>query len=486
MSTETRVGILVIAALATFAFFIIRIEEVAVFRPDGSYEIRIELDNIAGLTRDAPVLLAGVRVGRVESVGLTPDGKALVILTLVQDVKLYNDAIASVASMGVMGDKYLEVIPGTPGSGTVPEGGFIRGGEPISIDRMVAVVNDIAKDLERTTDSLSNVFGTEEGQASMKGILANVEGFSAELESFMISNRAGFEDGVGGFRRALQRIDRMSGDLEDSLPELVTDIRAVAKDLSGLIGDSQENLGDATDNLRRMSERLERSATEMEEVISKVNRGEGTVARLVNEPDTVEKLHEALESVDDTLAAADTFFQRVGQARFSFALRSEAHERSGATKNYFGVEIELGGQTSDRTFIFELVDDNIGDFTTTNTTIELFDDLGGLLDRTIERRVARQEGFSFSAQLAQRAGSWQFRGGLMESRAGGGVDYFVNEDRLRLSFEAWDFGRDPNPPHIKLRAQYRLFGRFFLAAGWDDIFSQNLQQLFLGGGYSFR
>ena len=97
----------------------------------------------------------------------------------------------------------------------------------------------------------------------------------------------------------------------------------------------------------------------------------------------------------------------------------------------------------------------------------------------------QQEGFRVNALLTQRLGDFQFRGGILESQAGLGVDFFAAGDKIRVTTELWDLGRDPDP-HLKIRAQWSVLGRFFLTGGWDDAFRPDQRSYFLGGGYSFR
>lgn len=477
MSTELKVGVLVVIAIVVFAFFVVRIEDRVWFEPETAYRVRAVFEDIAGLEPDSPVRLAGVRVGKVGNIDLTEDGRAEVTMQLDPGVRLRQDSVASVASLGLLGEKYLQLTSGSPEAEVVPDGGLIRGGRPVSIDQAVTVMNEIAADVQETTESLSNVFGTEAGENRMQRILENIEGFSSDLRGLVRTNRENLD-------ATLTNVEDLTGALSASLPRMVSDIRTLVEDLSGLVASNEEKLGSASENLQRMTERLDRSAAELEEVIAKINRGDGTVAQVINEPETVNKLNAALDTVDDTLAAADTFFKRVGQAQFAFSLRSEFYEESESTKNYFGIRVGLGPR-GDRAFIFEAVDDNVGRLDATTITTEVFGPGGELLDRQVQRRLIREEDFVFSALLAQRRGNWQLRGGLLESEAGGGIDYFAADDRWRFTFEAWDFGRDPDP-HLKLRGQYQLFERLFVTAGWDDLLSDEFRQFFFGAGYSFR
>jgi phospholipid/cholesterol/gamma-HCH transport system substrate-binding protein len=487
MRTEIKVGALVLVAIAVLAYFVIKIQDIGSFRSEDSYVINVRFDNAAGIGVDDPALLAGVRVGRVSAVRLNmQEGVAEVELQLMRAVELHDDAVAIVGSTGMLGARVLDLRPGSPDRPLVPEGGWIRGGDPVSVDQLVEVMSSIGRNLDVTTRTLSAVLGTAEGEASLREILINVQSVTGRFDEILAANRAVVDSGFGNMDSAFGNINELSATLKESLPQLIDEMRNLSAEVSEVIGRSGDGLGSAGENLLDVTERLQRSAADLEEILGKANRGEGTVGRLINESDTVDRLNEALDSVDDSLAAADTFFRRVGEAQFSFEWRSEFYERLKSSKNYFGLRLELGEQGSGRGFEFHLVDDNIGGIDVSNITTQTFDPISGdLLSTTLERKLVRSEGFRVSAVMAQRFGRLQVRGGILESQAGFGVDYFAVQDRLRFIGEVWDLGRDPDP-HVKLRFQWNLSGRFFLTGGWDDALRSGLQSYYLGGGYSFN
>lgn len=479
MSTELKVGAVVLIAIGVLAFFILQIEEGVFFRAEEGYEVRIVFDSIAGLAVDSEVRLAGVRVGRVTDIELTEDGQAEVAIRLRDpEIRLRQDAVASVASAGLLGEKYLELTAGSPGQEIVPSGGYIRSGPAVSIDQMVAVMNGIAADFRDTTESINNVFGTEAGEARMQRILDNLERMSAEAELMVAGNRDAVNATMGN-------VEDLTARLNETLPAVVDETRTLIADIDGLVEGNEERVGAALDELRSLLSSLDRSAATLEDIVGKVNRGDGTVGRLINEPETFDKVNNALDTIDDSLSSFDTFFNRVGQTQFSFSLRSEFYEQDRATKNYFGVRFGLG-PAGDRGFILQLVDDNVGAPDVTEVTTEIFDADGDLAESTTERRTVRAQDFLVSALLAQRFGRLQLRGGLMESEVGGGIDLFAGDrDRWRFSAEAWDFGREPDP-HLKFRVAYSILDRLFLTAGYDDLLSEELRQFYFGGGYQFR
>ena len=78
------------------------------------YVVNADFSSSSGLKPGAPVEIAGVEVGRVKTIGLR-DYQASVTLAINSDVKIYNDAIASIRKRGIIGEKFMELSPGGAG-----------------------------------------------------------------------------------------------------------------------------------------------------------------------------------------------------------------------------------------------------------------------------------------------------------------------------------------------------------------------------------
>ena len=89
------------------------------------YQVLVNFDNISGLKVGAAVEVAGVEVGRVESIQLSPGDRARVVLRLKPGLKLHDDAIASIRTKGIIGDKFVKLSPGSSEK-LIPPGGKIR------------------------------------------------------------------------------------------------------------------------------------------------------------------------------------------------------------------------------------------------------------------------------------------------------------------------------------------------------------------------
>jgi phospholipid/cholesterol/gamma-HCH transport system substrate-binding protein len=121
--TDILVGIFVLAGLVCLGYLAIRLGKLELFGARG-YFVSADFVSVAGLKLGDPVEIAGVRVGKVERIGLNDD-RARVTLQVNEEIKLEEDAIASVRARGLIGDKFILITPGASDKIIAP-GGRIR------------------------------------------------------------------------------------------------------------------------------------------------------------------------------------------------------------------------------------------------------------------------------------------------------------------------------------------------------------------------
>ena len=108
---ELTVGLFMIAGIICLAYLSIRLGGMDVFGNKNGYELRADFSNAGGLKDGSSVVIAGVEVGRVKTIDLE-DYQAKVIMQLPSDLKIQEDAIASIRTKGLIGEKYVEITPG--------------------------------------------------------------------------------------------------------------------------------------------------------------------------------------------------------------------------------------------------------------------------------------------------------------------------------------------------------------------------------------
>jgi len=104
------VGLFVFIGLLCMTYTSIQLGQVD-FMNSGNYPIKANFTSVTGLKTDTHVEIAGVKVGKVKSIRLE-DYNAVVTMMINKDIKIQDDAIASVRTKGILGEQYIEISPG--------------------------------------------------------------------------------------------------------------------------------------------------------------------------------------------------------------------------------------------------------------------------------------------------------------------------------------------------------------------------------------
>ncbi len=121
---ELVVGIFVLVGIVALTYLAVKLGKLEVIGGGNQVEIQAEFDSVTGLKTGATVEIAGVQVGQVKRMVLNGD-RATVVFAIKPGVKLYGDAIASIKTRGLIGDKFVSISPGGSDK-ELPPGGKIR------------------------------------------------------------------------------------------------------------------------------------------------------------------------------------------------------------------------------------------------------------------------------------------------------------------------------------------------------------------------
>jgi phospholipid/cholesterol/gamma-HCH transport system substrate-binding protein len=133
---ELAVGLFMIAGIICLAYLSIRLGKLEVLGEKG-YEIHAIFSSSGGLKSGSSVTIAGVEVGRVKKV-LLDDYQAKVVMNLPSELKIQEDAIASIKTKGLIGEKYIEISPGGLEENLEP-GGRIRDTQPpVDLEQLIS------------------------------------------------------------------------------------------------------------------------------------------------------------------------------------------------------------------------------------------------------------------------------------------------------------------------------------------------------------
>lgn len=112
LNIQLITGIFVLLGIATFTYQAVTIGG-ARFSQNAAYTLTARFDNISGLRTGAIIEAAGVRVGTVSDITLDAENyQAIVSLRIDEGVPVQEDAIVSIRTQGIIGEKYLKISPG--------------------------------------------------------------------------------------------------------------------------------------------------------------------------------------------------------------------------------------------------------------------------------------------------------------------------------------------------------------------------------------
>ncbi len=237
------------------------------------YSVHVVMPNAGGLGKGGRIQMVGVEVGAVSSVQLVGSQRVVVRLRLHRSLELPRDSRAVLRSVGVFGDVIVELLPGSS-SDLAVEGDTIALGTASSLF-------DLAGDL-----------GDQAGQ-----VLAQINQLLADTT---IDQVHGAVAGLPGTVRSLERLARNGG---AEFEALSVSLRETADALRDAVGDAnvEQLIADLEDTAAKLSETADsfkESAESFASIAEKIDRGEGTLGLMVNDPGLYEDLRAAVQNLD--------------------------------------------------------------------------------------------------------------------------------------------------------------------------------------------
>ena len=152
-SMESVVGIFVVIGLLCVGYMTVKLGKVSLFG-DENYTLYAGFGSVSGLRVDSPVEINGIEVGKVKQLIMDQEKQAaLVELRIRKGVKVYDDAIASVKTSGLIGDRFVKIDPGGSGEILKPGGRIIDTTSPIDLEELIGkyIFGDVSKGNNKDT-----------------------------------------------------------------------------------------------------------------------------------------------------------------------------------------------------------------------------------------------------------------------------------------------------------------------------------------------
>lgn len=182
---ELKVGIFIAVGILIFFIIVFSIGDVYLIRK--GYHINVVFNFANGITESSPVRLAGVNVGQVDKINLFFDEEEkktkVRVLTWIDDerIRIERDSRAVINTLGLLGEKYLEIFPGTKREDILKNGDEIIGHDPVSTEALTKKINGLADSAGTIIVRLKDGEGTLGKLLVEDEVYDNLEAFTEDI-----------------------------------------------------------------------------------------------------------------------------------------------------------------------------------------------------------------------------------------------------------------------------------------------------------------
>lgn len=292
MWSKLRVGVVVTVSLIIIlltVFFAGGLE--SLFSP--KIHVFAEITDVRGLRNGSPVWYAGVEVGSVRNIRLDAKYGTLVTLSInksdTQFIK--KDSVATVMTMGLLGDKYVEISNGTPGSESIKSGDIITGKIQLEIKD---IVDATAVSLSKVTDIVEK----------MGVFIDKIDKSQGSLGKFI--NDPSLYDNLKESTRALSASLKEYENSNGSLKQFIKDPTLYAKmsDAASSLNEFSLKLSQGNGSLQKlmsdpsMYNNLDKASKQLSDVLAGIEAGRGVAGSLVKDDELARQVKESIAGLN--------------------------------------------------------------------------------------------------------------------------------------------------------------------------------------------
>jgi len=276
MSNELKTGLTVVLAIVIAYIGFRFLSDVPIFRTP--MEVVTIFDRVDGLAAGSQVHLKGVKVGSVKRIVLTPDNRVRVVMSIEMDLQIPKDSRARLTSQGILDAKSIVIERG------VSEEMIVAGDEieGIFVDSIMESLGErgqeLGDDISATFTELNRFFMQlnetldEESSRSVRETLQQFEVAVTALAGVLDTRKQELEETIGSLHHMMAQLDSTA---TESRPHMENLLR---------------NLDASLEEILKMSSELDQTVAHLNGILEKINTGEGSLGRIVNDPSLYENM----------------------------------------------------------------------------------------------------------------------------------------------------------------------------------------------------
>jgi phospholipid/cholesterol/gamma-HCH transport system substrate-binding protein len=268
-SKDVRVGVAVIAAAVILILGIVWIGEFRMNRKWVGYTAYFA--EAGGLNTGDPVTVAGLEMGKVGGMAFE-NGRVKVDMLLEPRATLRADCSVEIRSIGLMGEKFIYIVPGTAAE-IVRPGATLDGKYKAGLTEMTIMMEDVFTEAKGLSQTLRKLITTEEDTHTLSESLARLNQLTDETLALIRENK-------------------------DDLRSTAQSLRTASDNLNDILGGRKQEILAGIDQLASATASLDSLSRSLRSVAESVDKGEGTLGLLVKEKDLHQEIETAVKNLD--------------------------------------------------------------------------------------------------------------------------------------------------------------------------------------------
>jgi phospholipid/cholesterol/gamma-HCH transport system substrate-binding protein len=400
-------------------------------------EYKTILEDASGILEKTPIKIAGINAGRIKSIELE-GSKALLTFEITDKIKITPAAKMKIKSVGLLGDKFIDMDVGTQEGERLKEGSMIptSGGE--GLDNLAKDASAVLKDVKEITANIKDALRDDQGRNMIKEIVENINEVS----------------------RSLRRVTDTN---EDKINKIIDDVEAISSQLAHESDRYQkDSLMSDLSKIGPILDKVDATVSDLKIIVADVKDGKGTVGKLLRDDAVVDQ-------VSQTLSSVNRLVNRINNIEADIGLSTGANTRTGSDTR-FDLDIY---PAPERFFRLGVVTNDFGPQTESKT--DTYTSVNGGEETKTSIRKINKSDFKFNFQIGRRIQRFGLRAGLIESTGGVGIDYFVPDYGIRTGMELFDYQKDAGP-NLRLFSEIKVWNVLFTRIAGEDLISKDSKQ----------
>ncbi len=437
-----KVGLMAIATIISIGLMSIKItSNQSGFGDYVGY--RTIVKDASGIFPKTPIKVAGISAGRIKKIELQGN-TALITFEVLDKVKVTVGSKLKVKTVGFLGDKYLEIAVNEETDKRIEAMGLIESDVGSGFDSLAKDAADALREIKAVAAELRNDLAPADGSRPIKQILDDTGTMVANARDISESLRHLFVDNENKFSQA------------------ANDIVFFTEQLKKEIDKSKD--GSLMAEAHAIMQNIEKLSADLRVIGNNMKNGKGTVGKLLSEDQIADEVKETLSSVKKIVKRVDT-------------IRTELSLNT-------GLNSEMGGETGlglrifpapERFYHLGLLTSEFGQEKEKETVTTV-----NGISTTENRKVREKNSYRLNVQLGRKIQNFAFRGGLIDSSGGLGVDYDRPDWGTKFLVETFDYGKSNNF-NLRLGTEIHLWNVFYGKVAGEDLINKDRSYTFSMG-----